>query len=271
RCSEYYSEDPYISGVMALTTVKAAQSMGISTCIKHFVCNEKETNKLACDSQVSERALREIYLKPFEMAVKEGGTFGVMSSYNLVNGVPASASKALLTNILRDEWGFKGYVSGDWNNNKDHIAEINAGNNVREPESYTNIDLVLKAIKDGKISRETLEKGASQVLYVIARSKVYYDVNKLFVCGQEHQYGDDHRCVRCTAPDPERLNSVTSLVDALMGGEVILPEPEIIPETKKGHSFIIYTVIGVLGVAALGVGIPFIIKKSKNKNKEETK
>ncbi len=103
RCSEYYSEDPYISGVMGMTTAKAVQSMGVSVCIKHFVCNEKETNKLACDSRVSERALREIYLKPFEITVKGASVNGVMSSYNLVNGIGASAHWGILTGILREE------------------------------------------------------------------------------------------------------------------------------------------------------------------------
>ncbi len=266
RCSEYYSEDPFLSGVMATTTVKAAQSMGISTCIKHFVCNEKEKNKLACDSQVSERALREIYLKPFEMCVKEGGTNGVMSSYNLVNGVPASASKDLLTNILRNEWGFKGYVSGDWYNDKDHVEEINAGNTVREPASHADINVVLKAVKEGKISRETLENSAKAVLYTVIRSKSFYEFNRLFVCGDNHEIGADHRCVRCTAPDPARIANVTALVDELINNKIVLAGK------KKGSSVITWTILGILGVTALGVGIPVVINKTKkSKKQEETK
>ncbi len=266
RNSEYYSEDPYISGIMGMVTSKAAQSMGISVCIKHFVCNEKETNKLACDSRVSERALREIYLKPFEMTVKGASVNGVMSSYNLVNGTPASANWGILTGILREEWGFEGYVSGDWNNTKDHVDEINAGNTVREPASYCDINVVLKAIDKGQISRETLVEGAKDVLYVMMRSKRFYEMKKLFICGETHDYDEFGRCKKCNTPDMAKHENLDQIISEIITD----PAPEVKPSgTSKKNPWLLYTVIGALGVVGLGIGVPLIIKKSKKNKKKE--
>ncbi len=265
RCSEYYSEDPYISGVMGMTTAKAVQSMGVSVCIKHFVCNEKEANKLACDSRVSERALREIYLKPFEITVKGASVNGVMSSYNLLNGIGASAHWGILTGILREEWGFKGYVSGDWNNNKDHVDEINAGNTVREPESFCKLDVVLDAIEDGKISRATLEAGAKDSLYVMLRSRKFYDLNKLSICGTTHDFDELGRCKKCNAPDMEKHKNLTSIVTELITDTAV---ENTVNTGNKKTSRITYAVLGVLGVAAVGAGVPIIIKKSKKKKED---
>lgn len=266
RNSEYYSEDPYISGIMGMVTSKAAQSMGISVCIKHFVCNEKETNKLACDSRVSERALREIYLKPFEMTVKGASVNGVMSSYNLVNGTPASANWGTLTGILREEWGFEGYVSGDWNNTKDHVDEINAGNTVREPASFCDINVVLKAIDKGQISRETLVEGAKDVLYVMMRSKRFYGMNKLSICGETHDYDEFGRCKKCNTPDMAKHENLDQIISEIITD----PAPEVKPSgTSKKNPWLLYTVIGALGVVGLGIGVPLIIKKSKKNKKEE--
>ena len=272
RNSEYYSEDPYISGIMGTAATKAAQSMGVSVCIKHFVCNEKETNKLACDSQVSERALREIYLKPFEMTVKNGRAHGVMSSYNLVNGIPASANKGILTNILRGEWGFEGYVSGDWNNNKDHVAEINAGNTVREPASYCDIDVVLKAIKDGKISRETLEAGAVDVMYMILRAKGFYEMHSKNDC-TEHDFDEFGRCKKCYSPDYDKHENIKTVVTALLNGRTaqngeanVENNSNVAP--KRSFPWLVVTLCAV-GVVGLGAGVPFIIKKKKGKKNED--
>ena len=259
RNSEYYSEDPYLSGIMGMTASKAVQSMGVSVCIKHFVLNEKETNKLQCDSRVSERALREIYLKPFEITVKGAAVNGVMSSYNLVNGVPASANWDILTGILRNEWGFEGYVSGDWNNNKDHVDEINAGNTVREPASYCDINVVLKAIEKKQISRETLVEGAKDVLYVMLRSRKFYDMNRLSICGETHNFDEFGRCTKCYCPDFTKHTSLTEIVNKLIVGEVISEE-----EAENNNSWVMPAAIGG-GAAVLGAAAATVIVTSKRK------
>ncbi len=278
RNSEYYSEDPYISGIMGMTTAKAAQSMGISVCIKHFVLNEKETNKLQCDSRVSERALREIYLKPFEMSVKGAKVNGVMSSYNYVNGTPASANKDILTGILREEWGFEGYVSGDWNNNKNHVDEINAGNTVREPASYCDINVVLKAIEKKEITRETLIDGATDVIYMMLRSRRFYEFNRLSICGENHTYDEYGRCVKCNCPNYELHNNLSVVVDELINSKTILEDeptenggntnmpPQGENEPAGGSDWVIPAAIG--GAAVVGAGVATIAIKKKKKNKE---
>lgn len=266
RNSEYYSEDPYISGIMGMTTAKAVQSMGVSVCIKHFVLNEKEGNKLQCDSRVSERALREIYLKPFEITVKGANVNGVMSSYNYVNGVPASANYDILTGILREEWGFKGYVSGDWNNNKDHIDEINAGNTVREPASFCDINVVLKAIEKNQVSRETLLAGAKDSLYVMLRSRKFYDISRFSICGETHTYDEYGRCEKCNCPDFEKHTNLSLIVEKLINGEQV-PGEENNPENKK--SGVTPVVIGCAAVGVVGAAATTIAIKKRKKKTEE--
>ena len=134
RNFEYLSEDPYLTGKMAAAEVKGIQSQGVSACIKHFACNNKETNRKHCDSRVSMRALREIYLRAFEMVIKEADPWSLMSSYNPINAQRASESRDLLTQILRQEWGFTGAVTTDWWNRGEQYKEILAGNDVEKIE-----------------------------------------------------------------------------------------------------------------------------------------
>ena len=136
RNFEYYSEDPVVSGKMAAAVIRGVQSLKIAATPKHFACNNKETNRKWCDSVVSERALREIYVKGFEIAVKEASPWLIMSSYNLINGYNASANYDLLTGILRDEWGYEGAVTTDWDSSGLHGFEVKAGNDIKMPWGY---------------------------------------------------------------------------------------------------------------------------------------
>ncbi len=167
RNFEYYSEDPYLAGKLAAQMVKGIQSCGVAASVKHFAANNKETNRKHSDSRVSERALREIYLKVFEIIVKEADPWTIMSSYNVINGQRASESKELLTNILRDEWGFKGMVTSDWWNRSEQYKEILAGNDIKMANGYP--DRVRKAMEMGALKRADLEKCAKRVLEMILK------------------------------------------------------------------------------------------------------
>jgi len=161
RNFEYFSEDPVLAGAMAAAKIKGIQSEHIAASLKHFACNNKETNRHYSDSRVSERALREIYIKGFEIAVKTSQPWTVMSSYNQMNGRFTSENYELLTGILREEWGFEGMVTTDWWNKADHTMEIKAGNDVRMPISDNH---TVKDYEDGKISRAEIELCAKRIL-----------------------------------------------------------------------------------------------------------
>lgn len=167
RNFEYYSEDPYLVGRMAGAMVRGIQSNRVGACVKHFACNNKETNRKHCDSRVSERALREIYLKGFEMIVKEEDPWSVMSSYNVINGYRASENHDLLEGILRDEWGFGGVVTSDWWTRGEHYKEIKAGNDIKMACGFP--ERVQKALELGAITRKDLERSAERVLELILK------------------------------------------------------------------------------------------------------
>lgn len=167
RNFEYYSEDPLLAGKIGAAMVRGIQSMRIGASVKHFACNNKETNRKASDSRVSERALREIYLKGFEIVVKEADPYTIMSSYNLLNGVHTSENKELLTGILREEWGFDGIVTTDWWTLGEHYRETKAGNDIKMGNGYP--ERVLEALKKGYITREEIELCAGRILQMILR------------------------------------------------------------------------------------------------------
>ena len=167
RNFEYYSEDPFLAGKQAAAMVRGIQSNNIIATPKHFALNNKESNRKASDSRASERAMREIYLKAFEIIVKEAEPWSIMSSYNIINGQRASESKDLLTGILREEWGFEGVVVSDWWGYGEHYKEVLAGNDIKMGCGYT--DQLLEAIDRKALKRKDLEKSAERVLKMLLK------------------------------------------------------------------------------------------------------
>ena len=167
RNFEYYSEDPLLAGRMAAAMVEGIQSQHIAPAVKHFALNNKETNRKDSDSRVSERAAREIYLKVFEIIVKQAKPWGLMTSYNIVNGHRASENRALLEGILREEWGFDGVVVSDWWTYGDHYKETRAGNDVKMPSGYP--ERLLAALEAGVLTREDMERSAKRILNLILK------------------------------------------------------------------------------------------------------
>ena len=167
RNFEYYSEDPYLAGKTGAAMVRGIQSQHIGASVKHFAANNKETNRKDSDSRVSERALREIYLKQFEIIVKEAHPYTIMSSYNLINGIHASENKELLTGILRDEWGFDGLVTTDWWTFGEHYRETKAGNDIKMAAGYP--ERIKEAYEKGFITEAEIRLSARRILNMILK------------------------------------------------------------------------------------------------------
>ncbi len=171
RGYEYYSEDPCLTGAIAESLIKGVQETGTGTSIKHFAANNAETLRINMSSDVEERALREIYLAPFETAIKNAKPWTVMSSYNKVNGVQMAENEELLTNILRDEWGFDGVVVSDWGGVKDRVASLKAGNDLDMPENRRNNQSIVEAVKEGSLSEEVLDQCVERILRLVFQAK----------------------------------------------------------------------------------------------------
>lgn len=170
RNFEYYSEDPFVTGKIAAAYVRGIQSQGVGTSIKHFAGNSQETRRTEVDEVISQRALREIYLKGFEIAVKESAPWTVMSSYNRLNGPFTQESRDLLTTILRDEWGYKGVVMTDWTGQRNTAAQIQAGNDLMEPGTPAQTKELIDKVKSGELKMEDLDICVHRILEYLVKT-----------------------------------------------------------------------------------------------------
>lgn len=169
RNFEYYSEDPYLNAEMGISFVKGVQSKGIGTSVKHYVANEQETNRMVVSSEVDERALREIYLYPFEMIVKKAHPWTIMCAYNKVNGSYMSENRKYLTEVLKEEWGFDGLIMSDWGAVDNKINSIKGGLDLEMPGPGKEDEKALKAYQNGDLSLEELDQRVSKVLEMVEK------------------------------------------------------------------------------------------------------
>lgn len=175
RNFEYYSEDPLLAGKIGAAYIRGVQSMGVGVSLKHFAANNQETNRKSNDSRINQRALREIYLRPFEIAVKEGHPWTVMSSYNKLNGTYTGENYDLLTTLLRDEWGFDGMVTTDWITNADATKQLRAGNDMLMPGSSVDWQTVNWDLMWGKLAKADINRDVQRVLEMIMRTPRFHN------------------------------------------------------------------------------------------------
>ena len=173
RNFEYYSEDPVVAGKTAAAYIRGVQKNDVGTSIKHFAANNQETNRMNNDAHISQRALREIYLKGFEIAIKESKPWTVMTSYNYINGIYTSESKDLVETILRDEWGYEGTVMTDWFGGKDGAVQMWAGNDMLQPGKAEQFDSIVAGVKSGKLAEADLDRNVQRILKLVEKSPRY--------------------------------------------------------------------------------------------------
>ncbi|MEM3913687.1 MAG: beta-glucosidase [Desulfurococcaceae archaeon] len=177
RIFEYFSEDPLLSGEMAASYVRGVQSAGVGATLKHFVAHEQETNRLIINVVASERALREIYLRPFEIAIKKAKPWAVMAAYNKLNGVYCTQNHWLLTKVLREEWGFEGVVMTDWDAGNDPVEQVKAGVDLIMPGRDEIIRKLLNAFRNGELSEDIINKRVRNLIALITKSLKYKKYN----------------------------------------------------------------------------------------------
>ena len=186
RNHEYYSEDPYLSGTIAAGYVNGVQSEGTAACPKHFIANNQETNRNNNISQISQRALREIYLKAFEIMIKESNPWTIMTSYNKLNGPYAVQNHELLTTIVRDEWGWKGMYVSDWNAGDDAVAAMKAGNDMLQPGQDKQYQAILAAAKSGELSMDILDANVKRILEYVVKTHSFKELRSRVMCPAEN-------------------------------------------------------------------------------------
>lgn len=188
RNFEYYSEDPYVSTEMAAAMIEGVQSKHVGTSAKHFVANNQEKRRMTNSSDVDERTLREIYLASFEGAVKKAKPWTVMSSYNRINGEFVGDNREYLTDILRKEWGFDGYVMSDWGAVNDRVKALSAGLDLEMPPGeYENDELIVKAVNEGKLEERVVDQACERILNIIFRYTENRDLTAEFDYEKDHQ------------------------------------------------------------------------------------
>ena len=173
RNFEYFSEDPYLSGKTAAAYTRGIQSQGVGACLKHYAANHQETNRFWNDSRIPEDVLRKLYLRNFEIAVKESAPWTVMASYNRLNGVHTQQDSWLLTDVLRGEWGFQGLVMTDWTGRRDTAAQIEAGCNLMEPGKHSQIREIVRKVKKGELPEAALDTCVRRVLDLIVKTPTF--------------------------------------------------------------------------------------------------
>ena len=232
RNFEYYSEDPLVSGEIASAYVRGVQSNGVGTSVKHYAANNQESNRLRLNAHVSERAMRELYLKGFEIAIKDAEPWTIMSAYNKINGVYASANEDLLTTVLRDEWDYKGIVMTDWfggypgfesiqDSVSDVVAQIEAGNDLLMPGAEKQKAALVKALKEGKVNEEAINTSLKIILAYIIETPTF----------KGYKYSND--------PDLKANAQVTR--SAATEGMVLLKnDNEVLPFTNKSGTIAVF-------------------------------
>ena len=195
RNFEYFSEDPYLSGKIGAAFVKGVQSEGVGTSVKHYVANEQETNRMVVSSEVDERTLREIYLLPFEMIVKDANPWTMMCAYNKVNGTPMSQNKKYLVDVLRDEWNYEGLVMSDWGAVGDKVASIKAGLDLEMPGPGKEDEQALQSFEAGELTIEEINNRVKVVLELV--KKVLSEQKDVDECDFEQ----NHRVARKVAEE----------------------------------------------------------------------
>ena len=220
RNFEYYSEDPVVAGKTAAAYITGVQKNDVGTSIKHFAANNQETNRMKNDARMSQRALREIYLKGFEIAIKESKPWTVMTSYNFINGVYTSESKDLVQTILRDEWGYEGTVMTDWFGGKDGAVQMWAGNDMLQPGKAEQFDSIVAGVKSGKLAEADLDRSVQRILNLVEKSPRY----------QGYQYSNK--------PDLEAHAAVTR--QSAAEGMILMKNNETLPFAENVKNVALY-------------------------------
>ena len=220
RNFEYYSEDPVVAGKTASAYITGVQKNNVGTSIKHFAANNQETNRMNTDAHISQRALREIYLKGFEIAIKESKPWTVMTSYNYINGIYTSESKDLVQTILRDEWGYEGTVMTDWFGGKDGAKQMWAGNDMLQPGKKEQFDSIVAGVKSGKLDEADLDRNVKRILNLVEKSPRF----------QGYQYSNK--------PDLEAHAAVTR--QSAAEGMVLMKNNETLPLKESVKNVALY-------------------------------